>query len=129
MRLSVELRRLVEEKLDDIVTKAEKAVGSATDSDREKETQFRNIQNIASATDSLAVIRNFIRYQMGRDQISPKVAEKLLEDIERLGKEAENIAREKGFLDHKEFRAFRAEFVRLYLGFFVRALKAQEKSQ
>nr|MDW8082157.1 hypothetical protein [Candidatus Calescibacterium sp.] len=93
-----------------------------------EESQFRNLQNIASATDSILVLKNFLRYQMGRGYIDEKVGNQILEeDIKTLKEKAEEIAKQEGLGEGDEFRAFLMEFVRLYLGFFVRALKAEEK--
>ncbi|MCS7241277.1 hypothetical protein [Candidatus Caldatribacterium sp.] len=132
MRLSVKLKHLVERELDFIVQLAEKRLTKEnTREDRAtkktEESQFRNLQNIASATDSILVLENFLRYQMGRRYIDEKVGNQILEDIKTLKEKAEEIAKQEGLGEGDEFRAFLMEFVRLYLGFFVRALKAEEK--
>lgn len=127
MRLSIRLKHLVERELDSIVRLAEEGVQKGRATGKTEESQFRNLQNIASVTDSTLVLKNFIRYQIGRRYIDEKVGRQILEDIEALEKKAEQIAEEEGLLkESAEFRMFRMEFVRLYLGFFVRALKAVE---
>ncbi|MEN3184536.1 MAG: hypothetical protein ABDK93_06020 [Atribacterota bacterium] len=124
MRLSAKLKHLVERELDFIVQLAEEGVRKGGATGRTEESQFRNLQNIASVTDSTLVLKNFIGYQMGRKYIDEKVGRQILEDIETLERKAAEIAAKEGFKESNEFRTFRMELVRLYLGFFVRALKA-----
>lgn len=127
MRLSVKLKHLVERELDSIVQLAKESVRKRLTTKKTEESQFRNLQNIASATDSILVLKNFLRYQMGRGYIDREVGNQILKDIETLKEKAEEIAKQEGLGEGDEFRAFLMEFVRLYLGFFVRALKAEEK--
>jgi len=44
-----------------------------------------------------------------------------------LKKRAEDVARKEGFAESEEFPTFRMELIRLYLGFLVRAIKAEAK--
>lgn len=132
MRLSARLKRLVERELDSIVELAEKGVeesGAAKGKTEEKESQFHNLQNLASATDSVLVLESFIRYQIGREKIDKEVGERILNDLEVLGERAKAIAERENFKESDEFRTFRMELVRLYLGFFVRALKARRENR
>lgn len=124
MRLSARLKHLVERELDFIVQLAEEGVQKGGAAGKTEESQFRNLQNIASVTDSTLVLKNFIGYQIGRKYIDEKVGRQILEDIGTLEKRAAEIAEKEGFKESNEFRTFRMELVRLYLGFFVRALKA-----
>lgn len=124
MKLSAKLKHLVERELDFIVQLAEEGVQKGEAASRTEESQFRNLQNIASVTDSTMVLKNFIGYQIGRKYIDEKVGRQILEDIKTLEQRAAQIAEKEGFKESAEFRTFRMELVRLYLGFFVRALKA-----
>jgi hypothetical protein len=132
MKLSAKLQRLVERELDSLVKRAEHCVEVTIRDDSKKkkdtqDTQFRNLQNIAAATTSVFVLENFLRYQMGRGYVDEKVGERILQDIEDLKKRAEDIARKEGFAESEEFPTFRMELIRLYLGFLVRAIKAEAK--
>jgi hypothetical protein len=126
MITEAKLLQQIEEHLDEIVQRAEKCVTEtgAAESDLE-ESQLRNLQNLASATDSVLALENFIAYQMGRKKIPTDVGRQILEDIRKLGQKAEELTRNNpGVL-----RWVRMELVRLYLGFLVRKFVAEKKTR
>jgi hypothetical protein len=90
-----------------------------------EESQLRNFQNLASATDSVPALENFIAYQMGRKKIPADVGRQILEDIRKLGQKAEELTRN----NPKALRWMRMELVRLYLGFLVRKFVAEKKAR
>jgi len=126
MITEAKLLQQIEEHLDEIVQRAEKCVTEtgAAESDLE-ESQLRNLQNLASATDSVLASENFIAYQMGRKKIPTDVGRQILEDIRKLGQKAEELTRN----NPGALRWVRMELVRLYLGFLVRKFVAEKKTR
>jgi hypothetical protein len=113
----------IEEHLDEIVEIAENCVTNtnAASTDLE-ESQLRNLQNLASATDSVAVLENFIAYQMGRKKLPVEVGQRILKDIQTLKGKAEELTQ-----NDEALRWARMELIRLYLGFLVRKFVAERK--
>ncbi|MCC5634620.1 hypothetical protein LC593_01915 [Nostoc sp. CHAB 5844] len=95
-----------------------------------EESQFRNLLRVADTTDSPEVIKNFLRYQVGRDKKwgrgQESLAEKLVSDIGAEGKGgrllqlAETIAHE---ADSSDIKLIWIELIRRYLGYGSRYLK------
>lgn len=90
-----------------------------------EESQFRNLVRVSESTDSPAVIKNFLRYQVGRDEKwgrgSDSLAEKIIQDIDgHLRSQAEAIAQDSGSQDSKQIWL---ELIRRYLGYGSRYLK------
>mgnify|MGYP000054496360 CR=1 FL=1 len=118
------LLQKIEEQLDEIVQIAESCVTTTNAVGRDlEESQLRNLQNLASATDSVRVLENFIAYQMGRRRLPVEVGQQILEDIRALGRKAEELTQN----DPHTFRWARMELIRLYLGFLVRKFVAERK--
>ncbi|WP_322801481.1 hypothetical protein [Thermoflexus sp.] len=126
MIVEAKLLHQIEEHLDEIVRRAEKCITEtrAAESDLE-ESQLRNLQNLASATDSVPALENFIAYQMGRKKIPADVGRQILEDIRKLGQKAEEVTRN----NPGALRWVRMELIRLYLGFLVRKFVAEKKAR
>ncbi|MDT7924205.1 MAG: hypothetical protein RRA60_05430 [Chlorobiota bacterium] len=124
MIAKAELLQKIEERLDELVQIAERCVTNtnAASTDLE-ESQLRNLQNLASATDSVAVLENFIAYQMGRRKLPVAVGQRILDDIRELGRKAEQIVQD----SREALRWARMELIRLYLGFLVRKFVAERK--
>jgi hypothetical protein len=124
MIVEAKLLQKIEEHLDEIVEIAENCVTNtnAASTDLE-ESQLRNLQNLASATDSVAVLENFIAYQMGRRKLPVAVGQRILDDIRELGRKAEEIVQD----SREVLRWARMELIRLYLGFLVRKFVAERK--
>ncbi|MEN9224374.1 MAG: hypothetical protein Q6M54_02780 [Thermostichus sp. DRC_bins_24] len=94
-----------------------------------EESQFRNLVRVATSTESTEVIKNFIRYQVGRDDKwgrgKGSLAEQIIDDIENLiNKKAESIAEQAG-LPKKSAKSneIKMELIRRYLGYGARYLK------
>jgi hypothetical protein len=126
MIVEAKLLQKIEEHLDEIVEIAENCVTNtnAASTDLE-ESQLRNLQNLASATDSVAVLENFIAYQMGRRKLPVAVGQRILDDIRELGRKAEEIVQD----SREVLRWARMELIRLYLGFLVRKFVAERKKE
>jgi hypothetical protein len=124
MIAKAELLQKIEERLDELVQIAERCVTNtnAASTDLE-ESQLRNLQNLASATDSVAVLENFIAYQMGRRKLPVAVGQRILDDIRELGRKAEEIVQD----SREALRWARMELIRLYLGFLVRKFVAERR--
>ncbi|MEA5565766.1 hypothetical protein [Anabaena sp. UHCC 0399] len=89
-----------------------------------EESQFRNLVRISDTTDSAEVIKNFLRYQVGRDKKWGKgkgsLAEKIVEDIDtNIKKTAEDIAKS----CQADYKPIWLELIRRYLGYGARYLK------
>ena len=126
MIAETKLLQQIEQHLDDIVKRAEECVleTRAADSGLE-ESQLRNLQNLAAATDSVPVLENFIAYQVGRRKIPRELGDRLLKDLQKLGQEAEELAQQ----SPEALRWARMELIRLYLGFLVRKFVAEKKAK
>lgn len=124
MTVEAKLLQNIEKHLDEIVSVAEKCI-TATGAARAdlEESQLRNLQNLAAATDSVLALENFISYQMGRKKIPAQVGQQILKDIQQLGKKAEELAGG----NPEALRWARMELIRLYLGFLVRKFVAERK--
>ncbi len=89
-----------------------------------EESQFRNLVRVADTTDSAEVIKNFIRYQVGRDKKwgrgEESLATRLIQDIEGNIKKAAGIIAE---CSQTDFKPIWLELIRRYLGYGSRHLK------
>lgn len=93
--------------------------------DKLEESQFRNLVRVSDTTDSSEVVKNFLRYQVGREKKwgrgNKSLAERIINDIKgQLFNSAEKIAKETGSSNIKEIHM---ELVRRYLGYGARYLK------
>lgn len=99
-----------------------------------EEAQFRNLVRVAESTESPAVIKNFLRYQVGRDEKwgrgKDSLAEQIILDIDgNLMLEAEAIAKKASSTDIK---LIRIELIRRYLGYgsrYLKYLKVEDKNK
>lgn len=123
----VKLLRSVEDHLDYIVQLAEECI-TKTNATQTKltESQLRNLQNMAAATTSLSVLKNFLEYQMGREggRIPGKVGKQIIEDFGNLRKKAEEIVATER-VDEQFKRKLLIEMIQMYLGFLVRKFVAE----
>ncbi|MCS7015040.1 MAG: hypothetical protein RMJ19_04690 [Gemmatales bacterium] len=121
--------KLVEENLDYLVELAEKCIEQTNAAGRRdlEESQLRNLQNLAAATDSLAVIKNYIGYQMGREELFPQFAQRLLTDLDQIKNKAETLCREHQITDPGQVAKARGEMTRYYFGFLTRKFVTVKK--
>jgi hypothetical protein len=89
-----------------------------------EESQFRNLLRVSDTTDSTEVIKNFLRYQVGRDKKwgrgKDSLAEKIVQDIDgNIKKTAQAIAES----SQSDFKSIWLELIRRYLGYGSRYLK------
>jgi len=113
---------------DEIVKAIEKALKESKYGDLE-ESQFRNLVRVATSTESAEVIKNFLRYQVGRGtkwgRGKDSLAESIIKDIDNwIHQKAIAIAKEaevsKGSPKANEIKM---DLIRRYLGYGARYLK------
>lgn len=120
---------------DDIVISIEDALDKCeypkNERDKLETSQFRNLVRVADATESAEVVKNFLRYQVGRDgkwgRGKDSLAERIVQDIDGLLKTlAKEIAKKAGSAEEKRIRM---ELIRRYLGYGSRRLKFLSSQQ
>lgn len=123
--------KLVEEHLDELVQLAEKCIEDTKAASRKdlEESQLRNLLNLAAATDSLAVIKNYIGYQTARGELYQEFRQRLQSDLDQIKTNAEKLCRDHGITDPKQVAKARGEMVRYYFGFLNRKFVADKKEK
>jgi hypothetical protein len=111
---------------DDLVGRAEQRVDSHQGvTSQLEDKQLRNVIAVAEETESLAVVENFVKYQIGRDDKEkdwaagkPGFGEGVLQDLGWIRKQAESLADASVGKKDLEIR-----MARLYLGYMMRYFK------
>jgi hypothetical protein len=93
--------------------------------DKLEESQFRNLVRVSDTTESPEVVKNFLRYQVGREKKwgrgKNSLAERIIADIDgNLKAEADTITKDVGGGNVGEIHI---ELIRRYLGYGARHLK------
>jgi hypothetical protein len=110
---------------DDLVKAIQDALNNKSSYGDLEESQFRNLVRVSDSTESAEVIKNFLRYQVGRDNKwgrgDKSLATKIISDIDGLIKTMAQtiITNCKG----GDIKAIHLELVRRYLGYGARHLK------
>jgi hypothetical protein len=119
----LQVQKAIRQTEDDLVIWIVDALDKTRYGDLE-ESQFRNLVRVADTTDSAEVIKNFIRYQVGRDKKwgrgEESLATRLIQDIEGNIKKAAGIIAE---CSQTDFKPIWLELIRRYLGYGSRHLK------
>jgi hypothetical protein len=128
-KIELQVQKAIRQAEDDIVMWIQDALDKTKYGDLE-ESQFRNLVRVADTTDSAEVIKNFIRYQVGRDKKwgrgKESLAEKLIQDIDgNIKKTAEKIAED----CQTNFKPVWLELIHRYLGYGSRHLKYLKDGQ
>ena len=114
---------------DDIVIAIEDALDKCeypkSGRDKLEASQFRNLVRVADTTESAEVVKNFLRYQVGRERKwgrgKDSLAERIVQDIDgQLKTLAKKIAESANSADEKRIRM---ELIRRYLGYGSRRLR------
>lgn len=109
---------------DDLVIWIQAALDNTKSYNDLQEAQFRNLVRVADTTESSEVIKNFLRYQTGRERKwgrgKGSLAEKIIEDIDGNIKKTALIIAEGCQTD---FKPIWLEMIRRYLGYGARYLK------
>ena len=132
MSLQVELKiqRGIREVENELVEKMEEAFRARRGN--LEESQFRNLLQVALSTDSPEVVKNFLRYQVGREDKWGKGADSLAEAIVShiqgfLKERATTIAQAAGAPEKNN--SVHMNLIRLYLGYGSRHLTYLKKGQ
>lgn len=93
--------------------------------DKLEEAQFRNLVRVSDTTESPEVVKNFLRYQVGREKKwgrgKGSLAEQIVADIDGdLKSTAQSITKE---AESKNANEIHMELIRRYLGYGARHLK------
>jgi hypothetical protein len=101
-----------------------------------EESQFRNLLNVATSTNSSEVVKNFLRYQVGRDEKwgrgKKSLAEAIITDIQKLLKDkAGEIATKANVVENVPAKTneIHMELIRRYLGYGSRHLLYKRKGE
>jgi len=138
-KIQLKIQKEILQSEDDLVNWIESALekckyGRPNTRNELEEAQFRNLVRVADSTESPAVIKNFLRYQVGRDEKwgrgKDSLAEQIVLDIDgRLRLEAEKIANKASSTDTK---IIQIELIRRYLGYgsrYLKYLKVEDKNK
>lgn len=134
MRTQLALEYAIDQRLDALVRAAGKSVSLLHNDQAMRENQLRNVVDVAMSTQSLAVVTNFIRYQMGRSGgnqawLHSNFGQQVVQALENQEGIVQKLAAEVtdavcGEVHEAERTAVRREaqlrLVRLYLGYLNR---------
>lgn len=127
-RIELEVQRSIRQVEDDLVIWIQDALDTCeygkSGKEELEESQFRNLVRVADTTDSAEVIKNFLRYQVGRDKKwgrgEESLATRLIQDIDgNIKTTAEEVAED----CKTKFKPIWLELIRRYLGYGSRYLK------
>jgi len=129
-KTQLEIQKEILQVEDDLVGLVETALencnyGKPNTKNELEESQFRNLVRVAESTESSAVVKNFLRYQVGRDEKwgrgQNSLAEQIILHIDNEVKaQAETIGRKTSSTETKQIWI---ELIRRYLGYGFRHLK------
>jgi hypothetical protein len=116
---------------DDLVIWIQKALDNRSSYGKLEESQFRNLVRVADTTESTEVIKNFLHYQVGRDDKWGKgkdsLAEKIVSDINiQIKERAKKIANS---AKTDDINSILLELTRRYLGYGARYLTYKLKGE
>ncbi|MCL1466529.1 hypothetical protein [Argonema galeatum] len=122
-KIELQVQKAIRQIEDDLVIWIQDALDKSKYGDLE-ESQFRNLVRVSDTTDSAEVIKNFIRYQVGRDKKwgrgKDSLADRIVQDIDgNIKKNAQIIAE----CSQTDFKPIWLELIRRYLGYGGRHLK------
>jgi len=128
-KIELQVQKGIRQAEDDLVIWIEDALNKTKYGDLE-ESQFRNLLRVSETTESAEVIKNFIRYQVGRDNKwgrgEESLAERLIKDINgNILKAAQKVAES----SRTDFKPIWLELIRRYLGYGVRHLTYLRKGK
>lgn len=128
-RTALKIEGKIRQAEDDLV----KAIVDALDNtkyEQLEESQFNNLLRLADTSESPEVIKNFIFYQVGRDEKwgrgKKSLAARIVNDIDgNLKNKADEIAKQAftGEVSQEEIKKIQMQLIRLYLGYGSRYLK------
>lgn len=127
-RIELQVQKAIRQTEDDLVLWIQDALDTCeygkSGKEELEESQFRNLVRVADTTDSAEVIKNFLRYQVGRDKKwgrgEKSLATRVIQDIDG------NIKKNAGIIaecSQTDFKPIWLELIRRYLGYGSRHLK------
>jgi hypothetical protein len=127
-QIELQIQKGIRQAEDDLVIWIQNALDSCqygkSGKEELEESQFRNLVRISDTTDSAEAIKNFIRYQVGRDKKwgrgKESLAERIVQDIDGSIKKTAQVIAE---CSQSEFKPIWIELIRRYLGYGSRYLK------
>lgn len=125
----LEIQRHIRLAEDDLVARIQTALDNFTGLSKLEEAQYRNLLHVAASTESSEVIKNFLRYQMGREEKwgrgKNSLAEAIIQDIDKwIYKKALAIAEAAGVEERSpKVNEIKIDLIRRYLGYGARYLK------
>lgn len=127
-QIELKVQQQIQQVEDELVTAIQWALDNTKYGDLE-ESQFRNLVRVAETTESPEVIKNFLRYQVGRDHKwgrgEGSFANQVITDVDHTLKEmAEKIANS---TNSEEMKSIWLTLIRRYLGYGSRYLKYLRK--
>lgn len=121
----LKIQECIRKKEDEIVIAIQKALDKTSSYGKLEESQFRNLVRVAESTESTEAIKNFLRYQVGRDNKwgrgKESLAETIINDIDNKLKELAREISRKAKTD--EYNSILIQLTRRYLGYGARYLK------
>lgn len=127
-QIELQIQKGIRQAEDDLVIWIQEALDSCqygkSGKEELEESQFRNLVRVSDTTDSAEAIKNFIRYQVGRDKIwgrgKESLAERIVQDIDGSIKKTAQVIAE---CSQADFKPIWIELIRRYLGYGSRYLK------
>ncbi|MEA5499055.1 hypothetical protein VB834_09880 [Limnoraphis robusta Tam1] len=121
----LKIQECIRKEEDEIVIAIQIALNKTASYGKLEESQFRNLVRVAESTESTEAIKNFLRYQVGRDNKwgrgKESLAETIIKDIDGKLKElARKISKE---AKTDEYNSILIQLTRRYLGYGARYLK------
>ncbi len=125
-------RKAVSGQIDDLIRAASRHVTKLQGAEEMRESQIRNLVNLASASRSVEEVTNFIRYQIGRDTKGKTwshngFGKAVIADIEsgQVRKSLEAVVAE---VSEADLVAVRSDLISLYLGYLNRCFVYASKT-
>jgi len=127
-QIELQVQKGIRQAEDDLVIWIQEALDSCqygkSGKEELEESQFRNLVRVSDTTDSAEVIKNFLRYQVGRDKKwgrgEDSLAERIVQDIDGSIKKTAQVIAE---CSQVNFKPIWIELIRRYLGYGSRYLK------
>ncbi|WP_199245580.1 hypothetical protein [[Phormidium] sp. ETS-05] len=124
-KIELKIQQQIRQAEDDLVKLIQDALDKKDSYGDLEESQFRNLVRVASTTESVEVIKNFLLYQVGRDKKwgrgDDSLAQNIIKDIKTPIKEkAQAISQA---TSNEQFKRIWLELIRRYLGYGSRYLK------
>lgn len=143
LEIDLKIQKGIRDAEDEIVQAIEAALDKKVygkkigDKNELQEAQFRNLLNVATSTDSAEVIKNFLRYQVGREEKwgrgEGSLAEAIVIDIDKLLQNKAGIIAQNAKVENEDLAAkakeIHIDLIRRYLGYGSRYLVYRKKRE